>query len=80
MKTSIPLYKLQIVDAENHQVAVFHAGGQIERQLVLEISRATANRIGWWRSKAAVRAAAAEAVMAVVDGMKVEVTQGLERA
>ena len=80
MRTSIPLYKLQIVDADGGKVATFHGGGTIERSLVLEISRAAAERIGPWRSKAKVRAAVAEAVVAVIDGMKVDVTRGLGRA
>lgn len=79
MQMTIPLYKLQIVTADGERVATFQGGGAIERHLVLEISREAAKRVGWWR-RAAVRAAVADAVMAVIDGMKVDVTRGIGTA
>jgi len=80
MLTSVPLYKLQIVDADNERVAVFHGGGVIERHLVMAIAEATAARLPAWRSKRAMQAAVARTVQAVIDGMKADVTAGLGRA
>lgn len=79
MRTAIRLFRLQVVDEDNRLVLTMNGAGPIERHLIFEAVRAVDARLGWWRSRTAVKAAVAEALMAVVDGVKADVERGAVR-
>lgn len=77
MKTAIRLFRLRVVDEAGAEVLTMNGQGPIERHLIYETVKAVDTRLGWWRSRAKVKAAVAEALMAVVDGVKADVAKGV---
>lgn len=65
------VFKLQIVD-ENERIVTFPGGGQMEIDLINEISQALSGKLSLLTTRAKAQAAVAEAVSEVVYSLKKE--------
>ena len=71
----IPVFHLQIVNAQTQERVVFPAGGPIERELVSAIAAAVSARpVGLFRTKARVTQEVEQAVQQVLMDFKRSVT------
>lgn len=66
-----PVFLIQIVDVERHQVVRIPGGGQLERNLIQEVVKRTVSRgVGYFRSEEHVSKAITEAITEVVRELK----------
>lgn len=68
---NIPVYMLQIVDAQGGRVAKFPSGGAVEKELIGSCTEAiVAKGVGMFRTEATVRAAIAEGIEETIHDLK----------